>query len=109
MIKTGGNCRAWLTRETVYRVTRQRRLYGGLSRPLRALLANMPLRGCVGRTGFSSSATLLIINFNCPDIAKEVRRPGSTQLINVQWINAESRLSEAYCNSIEMAITQAKK
>ena len=26
----------------------------GLSRPLRALLANMPLRGCVGRTGFES-------------------------------------------------------
>ena len=30
----------------------------GLSRPLCGLLANMPLRGCVGRTGFSSATTL---------------------------------------------------
>ena len=32
---------------------------GGLSRPLHGLLANMPLRGCIGRTGFSSSTTLV--------------------------------------------------
>jgi len=31
---------------------------GGLTRSLRELPANMPLRGCVGRTGFSSSTAL---------------------------------------------------
>jgi len=30
----------------------------GLTRSLCVLVANMPLRGCVGRTGFSSSTTL---------------------------------------------------
>ena len=56
-----------------------------------------------------NAATFLIINFNCTDIAKEVRRPGNTQLISIQWINAERRLSEAYCNSIKRAITRPKK
>jgi hypothetical protein len=41
-------------------------------------------------------ATLLVVNFNCPDIAEEVRRPGITQLISVQWINNESRLIQAH-------------
>ena len=40
------------------------------------------------------AAALLIIDFNCPDIAEQVRRPGITQLISVQWTHAESELSE---------------
>jgi len=41
-------------------------------------------------------AALLVIDFNCPDIAEKVRRPGITQLISIQWINNESRLIQAH-------------
>ena len=42
------------------------------------------------------AGAILIINFNGPDIAQEVRRSDDTQLIKIQWINADSRLNEIH-------------
>ena len=58
---------------------------------------------------WQNAAALLVINFDCPDIAEQVRRPGIAQLISIQWINAESRLSKMYCDAIKKAITEAKE
>jgi predicted dehydrogenase len=50
------------------------------------------------------SAVLLIINFNCSDVAEKIRRPETTQLISAHRINAKSRLKESYCDAISGAI-----
>ena len=55
------------------------------------------------------AGALLIINFNGPDIAQEVRRPDDTQLIKIQWINADCRLNEIYRDAVKIALTEAKK
>ena len=56
----------------------------------------------------AAAAIFLIVDFNCPDITKEARRPENTQLISVQWTNAESLLSKPYRNAVMVAITEAK-
>ena len=103
---SGADFGVWGSDNQIIKRPRKGALYlsGGGASPEQKMLC-----GYFCRYSGQHAATFLVIEFNCPDIAKEVCRPENTQLISVQRTNAESPFSETNCNSIKNAVTQAKK